>query len=105
MTTRFLKTKGLKMSFRWSTIDGQVWEIGNEKFRIRISLTETVPGYYCYISQVMGLNEDGEFVDLVSHKACANRTLAEIHAMDVIRVLQDKSQPPFSIPINNYTAN
>ena len=89
------------MNSRWSTIDGQVWTIGNGKFRVMISLTETVPGYYCYISQVMGLDEDGEFRDLVSHKACADRKLAELHAMDVIRVLQDRSQPPFSFPISN----
>lgn len=89
------------MNSRWSTIDGQVWTIGNEKFRVMISLTETVTGYYCYISQVMGLDEDGEFIDLVSHKACADRKLAELHAMDVIRVLQDRSQPPFSFPISN----
>jgi len=89
------------MNSRWATIDGQVWVIGDDKFRIKISLLETEPGYYCYISQVMGINEDGDFVDLVSHKACADRKLAELHAMDVIRVLQDKSQPTFSIPITN----
>lgn len=69
---------------RWTTIDGMVWTMGREQYKGRISLREPEGDY---LTQVMAMNEEGEFQDVVSHRVHPTRIEAEIDVLNIISSL------------------
>lgn len=76
------------MNSPWSTIDGKVWTCGREQYRARIELIDE--SYY--LAQVMGLDEEGQWQDLVSHRTFDSRANAESHVLEIIRNLNRFSE-------------
>lgn len=68
---------------RWTTVDGKIWTLGNDKYRARIELIDES----FYAATVEQMTIEGGWEDLVSYATFLTRTEAENHVLQVIGVL------------------